>query len=169
MGTDFRGLGERDFIVKPRGFHHPLRPFLHMPGCPVHHKTHAVNEPDADFQILVQPDFGSLLGDKFRLRRHNGLALCRLGQLVGRPFPGVGILHFWQHHHVHKPLDERGFTGPHRPHHPNIDIPIRPCTDIFVNIICTSINVFHKKTSCSTVISICRKFAGNDKNCTNTS
>ena len=75
--ADLRRLGKGYLIVKPRGFYHPLRIFLHMSRRAVHHISHTVDQPYIHLHILIQHHMGGLLGNEFGLRGSNGAASAR--------------------------------------------------------------------------------------------
>ena len=106
LGPDGRRLCKRDLVLKPGRLHLAFRVVLNVPGSPLHHEAHAVDEPDFHLHILRELDRRRVLGDKFRLCGHDRGAGCRLGQLILRTFPAVFIGHVGKDQQIHKPFDK---------------------------------------------------------------
>ena len=135
LGADLRRLGKGDLVVEPGRFHHPLSVVLDMPGSALHEKAHTVNEPYFYLDVLPQADDSRLFRNELRLRRHDRAARRTLGQFIPGLQPGPLILHPRQHQKIHKPLDERGFSGAHRPHDPYVNLSLCPGLYIFIHIV----------------------------------
>ena len=128
-----RRLGHGHLGVRPRGGDHPGLSVLLRPHSPGHHVAHGVDHPHPESGFAVGADFHRLLRDEFGLRGHNGLAGAALGQLIPGSFPAVGVGDLGNHQLLHQMLDEGGFPGAHRPHHPHIDIAAGSGGDVLIN------------------------------------
>ena len=67
-------------------------------------------------------------------RGHNGFARRRLGQLVNGPLPAELAVDVGQHQGFHKAFDKGGFAGPHRPHHPDVNVAVGPFGDVMIDV-----------------------------------
>lgn len=139
-GSDSGCPGKRDFMVKPRRFHQPFFPAFDMAGSSLYHISHTVDQTDAYGNILRQPDLSRILRHKFRFCCHNRPSGCRLRQLISCPLLPMLLLHLRKHKKLHEPLDKRGFSCPHRPHHTYVDLSASPGLYILIQLICVHTN-----------------------------
>ena len=111
-GAGLGGKVEGHLVVEPRAFDHAGLVVLLVAHSPLHHVTHAVDEPHPALAAALQLQGHGCFRDEFWFLGHDGAARCRLGQLV----PGT--------------LDEGGFAAAHRANHPNVDISAGACADL---------------------------------------
>ena len=90
-GTQLCRVRHRDLVVEPRGGHHSGDTVLVGTHSPIYHIAHGVDKPHPEHCFAVGADLHRFLGDKFRLRGHDGFAGAALGQFVPCPFLPVGI------------------------------------------------------------------------------
>ena len=133
FGAQLRRLGHGDLLVIPGGGDHPGLALLLRPHGPGDHVAHGVDHADAQAGHIVRGDLHRLLRHKLRLGGHNGLSGAALGKLISRPLRPEGVLEPGDHQCLHDPLDQGGFSRPHRPHHADIDVPAGPGGDLCVN------------------------------------
>ena len=121
------------FRVEPGGCDHSGCVVLKLADCPPDHITDAVNQPNGEGAAIRQLDLRRLLGDKFGLRRHDSTPGAALGQFISGPFFSIDIFDVGNHLGLHKALDKGGFSGTHRPHHADVDIPRRAGGNILID------------------------------------
>ena len=156
--ADLRRLGKGNLLFRPGCFHHALRIFLHVSRRAVDHVAHTVNQPHRYFNIVVQSHLCRFIGNEFRLRCCDGLTARALRKFVLCPHSGMFILHIGKHHFIHKTLDERGLSGPHRPQYPYVDFPSRPLLYIPIQIVCIHCIVHKNLPPAIGVICICSRY-----------
>ena len=133
-GANLGGLGHGDGLGEPGGGHHPGGVVLQGAHRTGHQVAHAVDEPHLEGGPAVHGDLHRLLGDEFGLGGHDGAARAALGQFILGPLPAVDVLDARDDHGLHEPLNERGFSSPHRPHHADIDISLGSQGDILIEL-----------------------------------
>jgi len=126
-------LRHGDWLLEPRRRHHARRAVLLRAHRAIHHVPDRVNEPHRKPALAVRTDLHGLLRHKFRLRGHDGLSRAALRQLILRTLAPVDIFNIRQHQLLHKPLDKRGFSRPHRTHHADINAAVRALRDLLIN------------------------------------
>ena len=132
-GADLRRFGHGDLVVEPRRRNHTRRVVLILADGSLYHIPHTVDEPDGKSRAALQLDLGGFLRDEFWLCRHNGPARTALWKFVTGPLPAVDVVNIGDHLGLHEPLDESGFSGPHRAHHADVDISRGTGGDILID------------------------------------
>ena len=150
-GSDFRSLGKRNVIIKPRRLHQTLLTVFHMTRCPVYHESHAVYDPYLGFNTVCQINAGRFLRNKLGLRGHDGLAGRALRQLIPAQVAQVLILHCREHQQLHEPLYEGRFACADRPYYAYVNLSACSRLNILVYI-----KIVHKYTPLLCFYSICR-------------
>ena len=133
-GAQLGSLRHGDRFVLPRRRDHPRLVVFHGTDGSVYHIAHRVDEPHGQGRRAVRGDLDRVLRDKFRLCGHDGLAGAALRQLILGPFPLVQVADVRNDQLLHKPLDESGFSRPHRPDYPDIDVAARASGNVGVEI-----------------------------------
>ena len=129
-GAGLGGKVEGHLVVEPRAFDHAGLVVLLVAHSPLHHVTHAVDEPHPALAAALQLQGHGCFRDEFWFRGHDGAARCRLGQLVPGTLPRSRWADGGQHQLFHETLDKSGFAAAHRANHPNVDISAGACADL---------------------------------------
>ena len=132
FGANLRRHVKGNLPVKPGGHHHPRLLVFDVPQSAGDDISHAVDKPNLEGSGLIHRDLHRLLRDELRFGGHDGFAGSGLRQLVGSPLPPGLAFDVGQHQGLHKPLDKGGFSGAHRPHHPDINIPVGALCNVLV-------------------------------------
>ena len=123
--TDLSCPGKRNLLLKPRSLHKALS---------FHHESHTVNQSDLRLRLIGKLNLCRLLRDKFRFCGHDRLSRRTLREFIAGTVLLMLILNIGEHHLLHKPLDERRFSGSHRPDNPEINLSLRPRLNVFIYI-----------------------------------
>ena len=134
FGTQFRRLGHGDLIVIPGGSHHSGSSLFLRPHRSGHHIAYRVNHPDLELCFPVRRYFRRLLRDELGFRGHDGFPGAALGQFIPCPFFSVGIFNGRNHQLLHNPLNQSGFSRPHRANHTDINIPSGTAGNVLINV-----------------------------------
>ena len=127
-GAGLGGKVEGHLVVEPRAFDHAGLVVLLVAHSPLHHVTHAVDEPHPALAAALQLQGHGCFRDEFWFRGHDGAPCRRLRQL-GAGTTGL-VLDARQQHQLGKPLDKGAFAAAHRANHPNVDISAGACADL---------------------------------------
>ena len=146
-GSGLGGKVKGDLLVEPRAFDHAGLVVLLVAHSPLHHVTHAVDEPHGEGGAVRQTHLCGLLRYELWLGGHNGAAGAALGQFVPGPLPAVFVGDVGQDHGLHKPLDKGGLPRPGGPHHADVDVPRRALGDVLVNA-CQGIHSMSPPSGC---------------------
>ena len=132
-GTQFRSLCHGNGRFRPGGCHHSGNALLLRTYRTGDHIAYGVDHPHPHGGLALGRDLHSLFRHELRFAGHNGSAGTALGQFIPGSGLPVGICDGRDHQILHDPLDQRGFSGPHRTHHTDIYISAGSGGDVLVN------------------------------------
>ena len=132
LRSDLRRPGEGNLVFIPRGSDLPFPAVLHMPGRPLDHKSHTVNQSDFCLRIIGKLYHSRFFRYEFRLCRHDRRTGRGLGHFIPGPLFRMTVRHVRKHKKINKPFNECGFPGPYRPYNANVNLPTRARLDISV-------------------------------------
>ena len=126
-------LGKRHGRVRPGRSDHARRPRFLGSECLGNEKSDAVDHADAKPDPPVKRDPHRLVGDEFRLGRHDGSAARRLGHAVERAEAVSLACDVRQDRRLHEAADEGRFAASHGTDDTDINIATGPFGYFLIN------------------------------------
>ncbi len=131
----FSSLLKGYLVFKPWCINHSGRIIFYITHSTLYNITYTINHSYIKFNVFPNFNFNSLIRHKFGLCCHYCSSVCALRQLINRPFFFVFVFNVGNYKHIHKLFYKCAFTCPNRSDYTNVNISIRPVSNIFIYII----------------------------------
>ncbi len=135
FGADLRRLVERNRLLEPRRFYHPLLLILQISRCIRHKKAHTVDQAQANRFSFAELQLHGVFRHKFRLHRRDCLSFSAQRQGIPHLRP-LFFRKLRQRQHLQKTADQGGLSRPHRSHHADQKLAVCSFLNITIYRIC---------------------------------